>query len=151
METSDINETHCSDPVLTYPSIMTTKREAPQVDIDLSISNSNVSDEYARHMSYGKQVEIIDLENDCTLEDKDFDNSQRKYVPLIIILSLSLSLSTLLRFSTCQRIMPNTLHVSDVKKLTSLLYVLDVVFLYMILTCPFSQDGDCIYWDRRFS
>ncbi|KAI5572232.1 hypothetical protein POPTR_011G169200v4 [Populus trichocarpa] len=78
METSDINETHCSDPVLTYPSIMTTKREAPQVDIDLSISNSNVSDEYARHMSYGKQVEIIDLENDCTLEDKDFDNSQRK-------------------------------------------------------------------------
>jgi hypothetical protein len=71
---------------------MTTKREAPQVDIDLSISNSNVSDEYARHMSYGKQVEIIDLENDCTLEDKDFDNSQRKYVPLIIILSLSLSL-----------------------------------------------------------
>jgi hypothetical protein len=94
METSDINETHCSDPVLTYPSIMTTKREAPQVDIDLSISNSNVSDEYARHMSYGKQVEIIDLENDCTLEDKDFDNSQRKYVPLIIILSLSLSLYT---------------------------------------------------------
>ncbi|KAF9673198.1 hypothetical protein SADUNF_Sadunf11G0123700 [Salix dunnii] len=78
METSDINDTHCSEPVHTYPSTVTTKRETPQVDIDLSISNSNVSGEYARHMSYGKQVEIIDLENDCTLEDKDLDNSQRK-------------------------------------------------------------------------
>ncbi|CAK7323903.1 unnamed protein product [Dovyalis caffra] len=78
METSDINDTHRSDPVLTYPSIMTTEKEAPQVDIDLSMSNSNMSGEYPRHTSDGKQVEIIDLENDCTLEDKGFDNSQRK-------------------------------------------------------------------------
>ncbi|KAJ6967272.1 receptor kinase BRI1-like 3 [Populus alba x Populus x berolinensis] len=77
METSDMNDTHRSDPVLTHPSIMTMGKQAPQVDIDLSMSNSNVSGEYTRHMTDGKQVEIIDLEND-TLEDKDFDSSQIK-------------------------------------------------------------------------
>jgi hypothetical protein len=87
METSDMNDTHRSDPVLTHPSIMTIGKQAPQVDIDLSMSNSNISGEYTRHMTDGKQVEIIDLEND-TLEDKDFDSSQRKYVPFIIIPSL---------------------------------------------------------------
>ncbi|KAF9667217.1 hypothetical protein SADUNF_Sadunf16G0310000 [Salix dunnii] len=87
METSDMNDTHRGDPVLTYPSITTTRKEAPQVDIDLSMSNSIMSGEYARHLSDDKLVEIIDLEND-TLEDKDFDSSQRKYVPLIIIPSL---------------------------------------------------------------
>ncbi|KAG5255504.1 photosystem II polypeptide [Salix suchowensis] len=77
METSDMNDTHRGDTVLTYPSITTTGKEAPQVDIDLSMSNSIVSGEYARHLTDGKVVEIIDLEND-TLEDKDFDRSQIK-------------------------------------------------------------------------
>ncbi|KAJ6967269.1 hypothetical protein NC652_004735 [Populus alba x Populus x berolinensis] len=72
-----VGEPGFNDPVLTHPSIMTMGKQAPQVDIDLSMSNSNVSGEYTRHMTDGKLVEIIDLEND-TLEDKDFDSSQIK-------------------------------------------------------------------------
>ncbi|XP_021690556.2 uncharacterized protein At4g26450 isoform X2 [Hevea brasiliensis] len=68
MEAADMNDYHCNDPVLVYPSMPAIKEEAARVDIDLSISNAN----------NGKHIEVIDLENDSSLEDKAFDNSQRK-------------------------------------------------------------------------
>lgn len=84
MEASEMNDAHRSDRVPTYPSAMANEKAAAQVDIDLSISNANMSGEYARCMSDGKQVEIIDLENDSILEDEPFDNPQRKYVLLFL-------------------------------------------------------------------
>ncbi|KAJ9187137.1 hypothetical protein P3X46_002629 [Hevea brasiliensis] len=68
MEASEMTDSHCNDPPLMYPSITASKKEAAHFDIDLSISKSN----------NGRNIEVIDLENDSTLEDKAFDNSHRK-------------------------------------------------------------------------
>ncbi|XP_021625062.1 uncharacterized protein At4g26450 isoform X2 [Manihot esculenta] len=68
MEAADMNDYHCNDPILVYPSIPASKKEAAQVDIDLSISNAN----------NGKHIEVIDLENDSNSGDKAFDNSQQE-------------------------------------------------------------------------
>ncbi|KDP29508.1 hypothetical protein JCGZ_19221 [Jatropha curcas] len=78
MEASDINDNHCNDPVLVYRSIAAKKKEAEQIDVDLSMSNSNLSGEYPRSTENGKNIEVIDLENE---EDNAFDNSQRKEIP----------------------------------------------------------------------
>ncbi|KAJ7973676.1 putative Transmembrane protein [Quillaja saponaria] len=58
MEVSDIQEIHESDP------IRLTKKEAAPVDVDLSISHSNVSGEFNTRATNGKEIEVIDLEND---------------------------------------------------------------------------------------
>ncbi|XP_044473488.1 uncharacterized protein At4g26450-like isoform X2 [Mangifera indica] len=76
MEASDINENHHSDPTLIYPIIP--KKEATMVDVDLSMSNSIMSGEYGRRTSDGKEIEIIDLENDSAQTDKALDNSEQK-------------------------------------------------------------------------
>ncbi|EEF36722.1 uncharacterized protein At4g26450 [Ricinus communis] len=78
MEASDLNDSHSNDPVLIHPSITVSKKEAAQVDIDLSISNCNLTDGYPRYANNGKNIEVIDLENDSTPEVKAFDLSQRK-------------------------------------------------------------------------
>ncbi|KAK9269513.1 hypothetical protein L1049_001288 [Liquidambar formosana] len=79
MEASDVNENHDGDPIFIYPSISESKKEAAPVDIDLSISNKcNISNEYGRHAADGKEVEVIDLENDSAEEDKPLNNSERK-------------------------------------------------------------------------
>ncbi|WCJ27627.1 hypothetical protein M5689_009358 [Euphorbia peplus] len=78
MEASDINDNHCNDHILMYPPITASKTEASHIDIDLSMSNSNLSGEYTRCTGNGKNIEVIDLDNDSTEEDKAFDNSQRE-------------------------------------------------------------------------
>ncbi|XP_059666618.1 uncharacterized protein At4g26450 isoform X2 [Cornus florida] len=82
METSDMNENHDADPLLIFPSIPEIKKEAAPVDIDLSISNSNSSDKYGRRGAAGKEVEVIDLENDSVHEHKASNNSERKAEPV---------------------------------------------------------------------
>ncbi|XP_044480340.1 uncharacterized protein At4g26450-like isoform X2 [Mangifera indica] len=76
MEASDTNENHHSDPTLIFPTIP--KKEATPVDIDLSMSNSIMSGEYSRQTNDGKEIEIIDLENDSDPTEKAPDNSERK-------------------------------------------------------------------------
>lgn len=79
MGTSDMNENHDTDPILLFPSILETKKEAAPVDIDLSISNCcNLSDECGGRPADGKEVEVIDLENDSGPEDNALPNSERK-------------------------------------------------------------------------
>uniref|UniRef100_A0A2P2JJ13 Uncharacterized protein n=1 Tax=Rhizophora mucronata TaxID=61149 RepID=A0A2P2JJ13_RHIMU len=78
MESSDMNDSHCNDPVPTYATIVTTQKEMPKIDVDLSISNSNISSQFARHTSDGKEIEVIDLENDSTTDDKAFNDPERK-------------------------------------------------------------------------
>ena len=83
MGTSDMNENHDTDTILMFPSILETKKDAAPVDIDLSISNCcNMSDECGGRLADGKEVEVIDLENDSGPEDNALNNSERKYVSL---------------------------------------------------------------------
>ncbi|KAF5730433.1 hypothetical protein HS088_TW19G00022 [Tripterygium wilfordii] len=82
MEVSDMNESHHSDPMLIYPSIPEAKRKAAPIDVDLSISNSNLCGDYSMRTSDGKEIEVIDLDNDSAPEDKAFGNLQRKMEPV---------------------------------------------------------------------
>lgn len=83
MGTSDMNENHDADPILMFPPILETKKEAAPVDIDLSISNCcNISNECGIRPADGKEVEVIDLENDSGPEDNALNNAERKYVSL---------------------------------------------------------------------
>ncbi|TYH34939.1 hypothetical protein ES332_D13G160000v1 [Gossypium tomentosum] len=83
MEASDINESHHNDPIIMYSSTSETKSEAATIDIDLSMSNSN-SGGGNRHTSNCKEIELIDLENDCTQEDKAVDTLERKSEPMFV-------------------------------------------------------------------
>ncbi|XP_057983955.1 uncharacterized protein At4g26450 isoform X2 [Malania oleifera] len=77
IEAPDLNENHDRDPMLMYPQ--ETKKEAGPVDIDLSMSNNcDISEEYGRHAADGKEIEVIDLENDSVQEDVTFNNSDRQ-------------------------------------------------------------------------
>ncbi|KAL6999023.1 hypothetical protein U1Q18_000189 [Sarracenia purpurea var. burkii] len=79
MEASEMNENPDPDPPLIFSSVTENKKEATPVDVDLSISNNfNTSDKYGKHGADGKEVEVIDLENDSVQEDKAFNNSERK-------------------------------------------------------------------------
>lgn len=79
MEVSDVNENPDRDPILIFPSIPEIKTEATPVDVDLSISNNcNMSGKYGRHGVDGKEVEVIDLENDSPQEDNALGNTERK-------------------------------------------------------------------------
>lgn len=78
MEVSDAHENHDGDPIIIYPALSEIKREAAQVDVDLSISNSNVSGENSRCPVDGKEIEVIDLENDSAQEDKNLSIAERK-------------------------------------------------------------------------
>ncbi|KAK8542566.1 hypothetical protein V6N12_015160 [Hibiscus sabdariffa] len=84
METSDINECHHNDPIIMYSSAPETKIEASTIGIDLSMSNSNGSAGGNRHANNCKEIEVIDLENDCTQEDKTVDNLERKTEPMFV-------------------------------------------------------------------
>ncbi|KAL6999021.1 hypothetical protein U1Q18_000187 [Sarracenia purpurea var. burkii] len=78
MEASEMNENLDPDPLI-FSSVPENKKEATPVDVDLSISsNCNTSDKYGKHGADGKEVEVIDLENDFVQEDKAFNNSERK-------------------------------------------------------------------------
>ncbi|XWS27661.1 hypothetical protein CRYUN_Cryun25bG0000700 [Craigia yunnanensis] len=84
MEVSDINENHYNDPIIMYSTGSETKNEAATIDIDLSMSNSNNSGGGNRHTSNSKEIEVIDLENDSTQEDKAVDNLERKSEPMFL-------------------------------------------------------------------
>ncbi|KAL7186840.1 hypothetical protein ACSBR2_028540 [Camellia fascicularis] len=74
-----MNENPDPDSILIFPSIPEIKKEATPVDVDLSISNNcNISGKYGRCGADGKEIEVIDLENDSVQEDKAFNNSERK-------------------------------------------------------------------------
>ncbi|KAM2613911.1 hypothetical protein TB2_028589 [Malus domestica] len=74
----DAHENRDSDHAIDYPAVSGIKREAEPVDIDLSMSNSNVSGENSRCTTDVKEIEIIDLESDSIQEDKTFNNAERK-------------------------------------------------------------------------
>ncbi|XP_055962140.1 uncharacterized protein At4g26450 isoform X2 [Mercurialis annua] len=78
MEVSEMNDSLCNDAILMHPTIAISKTEAAQVDIGLSMSNANLTDVYPRYANSGKNIEVIDLENDSIPEERDFDISQRK-------------------------------------------------------------------------
>lgn len=86
IEVSDAHENRDSNPVLNYPDVSGVKKEAAPVDIDLSMSNSNMSRENSRRSVDVKEIEVIDLENDSIPEDKAFNNAERKtgteFIPL---------------------------------------------------------------------
>ncbi|KAK4723319.1 hypothetical protein R3W88_026098 [Solanum pinnatisectum] len=79
MEASDVNENHDADPVHMFPLITEgVKQEAP-VDIHLTMSsNSDITSNYAKSSFDGRDVEVIDLENDSEQEEKAFNNPERK-------------------------------------------------------------------------
>lgn len=79
MEASDVNENHDADPVHIFPLITEgVKQEAP-VDIHLTMSsNSDITSNYAKSSFDGRDVEVIDLENDSEQEEKAFNNPERK-------------------------------------------------------------------------
>ncbi|KAL5577736.1 hypothetical protein UlMin_019435 [Ulmus minor] len=78
MGVSDAHENHDGDAIIMYPAISEMKREASPLDIDLSISNSNISGDNSRRPVIGKEIEVIDLENDSAPEDKPLDIGERK-------------------------------------------------------------------------
>ncbi|CAN0922971.1 Uncharacterized protein At4g26450 [Linum grandiflorum] len=78
MGASDIHDSQSNAPVLMYPPVVAAKKEAVNVDEDLSISNAKMPNEYVRHMSSGKEIEVIDLEDDSLPENEVVDNSQTK-------------------------------------------------------------------------
>ncbi|KAL3508298.1 hypothetical protein ACH5RR_027699 [Cinchona calisaya] len=79
METPDANENLDTDPILIFPSGMENGKQAIPVDIDLSMSNHpRASDRYGKCSVDGKDIEVIDLENDSAQEDKDLNNSDRR-------------------------------------------------------------------------
>ncbi|KAE8693547.1 Detected protein of unknown function [Hibiscus syriacus] len=84
IETSDINESHHNDPIIMYSSAPETKIEVATIGIDLSMSNSNGSAGGNRLANNCKEIEVIDLENDCTQENKIVDNLERKSEPMFV-------------------------------------------------------------------
>ncbi|XP_062013746.1 uncharacterized protein At4g26450 [Rosa rugosa] len=86
MEVSDAHESRDSNSVINYTDVSGVKKEAAPVDIDLSMSNCNMSRESSRRPVDVKGIEVIDLENDCIPEDKAFNNAERKtgteFIPL---------------------------------------------------------------------
>lgn len=64
-------------------------KEATPVDTDSSISNCcNLPGECGGRFADGKEVEVIDLENDSGPEDNALPNSERKYVSFINLFSI---------------------------------------------------------------
>ncbi|XP_017424972.2 uncharacterized protein At4g26450 isoform X1 [Vigna angularis] len=78
IEVSEGNESHVDHPVLIYsPSVSEAKKAVP-IDIDLSMSHTSVSSKFNTHAANGKEIEVIDLENDSIQEEKSIDNMDRK-------------------------------------------------------------------------
>lgn len=78
IEASEVHENHVDHPILIYPPVTKTKKSVP-VDIDLSMSHASASGKFTAHTTSGKEIEVIDLENDSIQEEKSVDNMERKY------------------------------------------------------------------------
>jgi len=79
IEVSEVNESHVDHPVLIYPPAVSEAKKAVPIDIDLSMSHASVSNKFNTHAANGKEIEVIDLENDSIQEEKSIDNMDRKY------------------------------------------------------------------------
>ncbi|XP_016472106.2 uncharacterized protein At4g26450 [Nicotiana tabacum] len=78
METSDVNEHHDANPVHIFPVIAEGVKQEASVDMHLTMgSNSNTS-KYAKSGFDGRDVEVIDLDNDSEQEEKAFSNQERR-------------------------------------------------------------------------
>ncbi|KAL2475923.1 Uncharacterized protein Adt_36659 [Abeliophyllum distichum] len=78
IETSDLNGNHHVDPVLTVLSLAGTGKQAAPIDVELSMSNNcNELNKYGKQGVDGKDIEVIDLENDFAQEDKTDINQER--------------------------------------------------------------------------
>ena len=59
---------------------MAGKKGVP-IDIDLTMSHASVSGKFNTHATNGKEIEVIDLENDDSIqEEKSINSMDRKYV-----------------------------------------------------------------------
>ncbi|ESW20665.1 hypothetical protein PHAVU_005G005100 [Phaseolus vulgaris] len=78
IEASEVHESHVDHPVLIYPPSVSEAKKAVPIDIDLSMSHTSVSGKFNTHATNGKEIEVIDLENDSIQEEKSIDNIDRK-------------------------------------------------------------------------
>ncbi|XP_004499683.1 uncharacterized protein At4g26450 [Cicer arietinum] len=78
IEASEVHDTHVDHPVLIYSPPVSETKEAIPVDIDLSMSRASVSGKFSTHGTDGKEIEVIDLENDSIPEEKPIDSIDRK-------------------------------------------------------------------------
>lgn len=107
MEASEVHDNHVDHPVLIYPASVSETKKAVPVDIDLSMSRASLSGKFNTHSTSGKEIEVIDLENDevendSTPKEKSIDNMDTKYVcpsPQIFLFFMSALLNVLSFFS----------------------------------------------------
>ncbi|TKY49886.1 hypothetical protein E2542_SST27335 [Spatholobus suberectus] len=78
IEASEVHENHVDHPVLIYPPAVSEAKKAVPIDIDLTMSHPSVSGKFNTHATSGKEIEVIDLENDSIQEEKSIDNMVRK-------------------------------------------------------------------------
>ncbi|XP_020223681.1 uncharacterized protein At4g26450 isoform X2 [Cajanus cajan] len=78
IEASEMHENHVDHPVLIYPPAVSETKKAVPIGIDLSMSHASVSGKFNTHATNGKEIEVIDLENDSIQEEKSIDNMDRK-------------------------------------------------------------------------
>ncbi|KAK7322404.1 hypothetical protein VNO77_25783 [Canavalia gladiata] len=78
IEASEVHENHVDHPVLIYPPAVSEPKKAVPIDIDLTMSHPSVSGKFSTHSSSGKEIEVIDLENDSIQEEKSIHNMDRK-------------------------------------------------------------------------
>ncbi|KAH1248263.1 Uncharacterized protein GmHk_06G017989 [Glycine max] len=79
IEASEVHENHVDHPVLIYPPAVSETKKAVPIDIDLTMSHASVSGKFNTHATNGKEIEVIDLENDDSIqEEKSIDNMDRK-------------------------------------------------------------------------
>ncbi|CAL1404769.1 unnamed protein product [Linum trigynum] len=77
MESSDIHDNTGNESVLMFPPVVLSQKATASVD--LSMSNAKMPNEYVRHVSTGKEIEVIDLENDVSPpENEAVGSSQNK-------------------------------------------------------------------------
>ncbi|CAI0399481.1 unnamed protein product [Linum tenue] len=79
IESSDIHDNTDNEPVLIFPPGVPSQRATARMDADLSMSNARMPNEYVKHVSSGKEIEVIDLEiDDSPPEDEAVGSSQNK-------------------------------------------------------------------------
>ncbi|KAG5034687.1 hypothetical protein AAZX31_04G108200 [Glycine max] len=79
IEASEVHENHVDHPVLLYPPAVSETKKAVPIDIDLTMSHASVSGKFNTHATNGKEIEVIDLENDDSIqEEKSINSMDRK-------------------------------------------------------------------------
>ncbi|GAA0150693.1 hypothetical protein LIER_09574 [Lithospermum erythrorhizon] len=80
MEVSELSENqNNANSTIVLPHIRDSGKQEMPINIDLSMSNKNIASErFAKCGSNGKEIEVIDLENDSLHEDKVFNCSERR-------------------------------------------------------------------------